>query len=201
VSRQTTSFVLGYHGCDQDLAREVVLGNLLLEPSKKDYDWLGPGIYFWESDPKRALEWAQEKAKRGKCRSPCVLGAVIDLRNCLDLSNRDDISLIQSAFKSYEALQQISEADMPANKSLNVRGQIDNDRKLRFLDCAVITHLHKMMEEVSGPENSISFDTVRGTFTEGPTPYPGCGFTELTHTQIAVRNVDCIKGFFLPPIK
>jgi hypothetical protein len=196
VSRQTTSFVLGYHGCDQELAHEIVLGKSALEPSKKDYDWLGPGIYFWESDPKRAFEWAEQKAKRGGCRNPSVLGAVIDLRNCLDLSNRNDIKLIQSAFESYQALQKISGADMPVNR--NLKGQEDEDRKLRFLDCAVISHLHKITEEMSDQTNSLSFDTVRGTFTEGAVAYPGCGFTELTHTQIAVRNINFIMGYFLP---
>lgn len=196
MSRLTTSFVLGYHGCDAALALAVVLGERELFPSKKDYDWLGPGTYFWESNSQRAYEWACEKVTRGNYKSAGVIGAVIDLRNCLDLANRDDIALIQSAFESYRILQQLSEVEMPVNRSL--KNAQDNDRKLRFLDCAVITHLHKMMESFPPDGSYQPFDTVRGTFAEGAEAFPGCGFNELSHTQIAVKNTQCILGYFLP---
>ena len=58
MSRLATSFVLGYHGCDEDIGREAIRGDTALIQSDKDYDWLGPGAYFRESDPKRAWEWA-----------------------------------------------------------------------------------------------------------------------------------------------
>jgi len=79
ASRHATSFVLGYHGCDEKVGRRVVAEGLALEQSKKDYDWLGPGVYFWESDPVRALEWARAKADKGVIDAPFVVGAVIDL--------------------------------------------------------------------------------------------------------------------------
>ena len=65
MSRLATSFVLGYHGCDADIARRAVLEGVNIIKSDKDYDWLGPGAYFWESDPQRALEWAEWKVSRG----------------------------------------------------------------------------------------------------------------------------------------
>ncbi len=34
------------------------------KPSDNDYDWLGPGIYFWESNWARGLEFASEQMKR-----------------------------------------------------------------------------------------------------------------------------------------
>lgn len=77
MSRQATSFVLGYHGCDLSVAKRIVLGNETLQHSQNDYDWLGHGIYFWESDPKRAWEWAINN----RSKNPGVLGAVIDLGN------------------------------------------------------------------------------------------------------------------------
>jgi len=43
-----------------------------------------------------------------------------------------------------------------------------------------------------------AFDTVRGVFPESDEIYDGARFHERTHTQIAVRNDACIKGFFLP---
>lgn len=29
-----------------------------MRSSDNDYDWLGPGIYFWENNPKRAIDYA-----------------------------------------------------------------------------------------------------------------------------------------------
>ena len=35
-------------------------------------------------------------------------------------------------------------------------------------------------------------------FWEGADLYPGAGFKEKNHIQIAIINPNCIKGFFLP---
>src|SRR5207237_848335 len=72
LSRLAASFVLGYHGCDADTARKVINGEEVLRPSDKKYDWLGPGAYFWESDPRRAMEWAVEAKGRGRIEAPAI---------------------------------------------------------------------------------------------------------------------------------
>jgi hypothetical protein len=84
--------------------------------SDKEYDWLGPGAYFWESDPKRALEWARWKVEIGDYRDPSVVGAVIDLRNCLDLISREDIELFRAAHKSFLRLQARANLPVPGNR-------------------------------------------------------------------------------------
>lgn len=38
--------MLGYHGCDEAVARDAVLDGVDILESDKDYDWLGPGAYF-----------------------------------------------------------------------------------------------------------------------------------------------------------
>jgi len=43
-----------------------------------------------------------------------------------------------------------------------------------------------------------SFDTVMGTFLEGNEIFPGAGMRDKTHTQICIRNPDCILGYFKP---
>lgn len=40
------NLLLGFHGCDKQLAEDVVLGKTTLKPSTNDYDWLGWGIYL-----------------------------------------------------------------------------------------------------------------------------------------------------------
>ncbi|QTL02738.1 hypothetical protein J5J86_18450 [Aquabacter sp. L1I39] len=195
MSRQATAFVLGYHGCDQSVAERAIGGDTDLLQSNRDFDWLGPGAYFWESDPQRALEWAQWKASRGDYGTPAVVGAVIDLRNCLDLSSREDLALLRAAYDSFVRIRKASGLPMLENRS--VPGDPNADRVLRFLDCAVLRHLHSILEDA--PEQSPEpFDTVRGMFTEGGEVYPGSGFREKSHVQIAVRNPQCIKGIFRP---
>lgn len=197
MSRLATSFVLGYHGCDLDTAEQILSGAAEIQPSNTDFDWLGPGAYFWESDPRRALEWADWKISRGAYRKPAVIGAVIDLRNCLDLLARDDLQQVRAAHQSFLAMRQKSDLGMPENKS--VLDQPDIDRVLRYLDCAVIKHLHEILSIQAKQDNRVQpFDTVRGMFTEGGALYEGSAFLEKTHVQIAVINSSCIFGYFRP---
>jgi hypothetical protein len=60
----------------------------------------------------------------------------------------------------------------------------------------VIERLHAMI----GTSGFEPFDTVRGMFREGGEVYPGAGFHEKTHVQIAVRDQRCIIGYFRPRI-
>lgn len=54
------SFVLGFHGTEESLVDKVVAGKTdHLKKSDGKFEWLGHGIYFWENDPQRGMEWAQ----------------------------------------------------------------------------------------------------------------------------------------------
>jgi hypothetical protein len=48
LHRLSSSFVLGFHGCDQSVADDLLNGKDFV-PSANDWDWLGSGIYFWEA--------------------------------------------------------------------------------------------------------------------------------------------------------
>lgn len=191
MSRLHTSFVLGYHGCLKETGEKILSGHSFFEPSDNSYDWLGPGVYFWESDPHRALEWARSKVAKEESGEPFVLGAVIDLGNCLDLMARDSLSLVKAAYESLKTThdKDPSLGSMPENAQA---GTDDGDKLLRCLDCAVFQHLHSGLES----KDEASFNTVRGLFTEGGQLYPGSGFQAKTHIQIAVRTLSNIKGVF-----
>jgi hypothetical protein len=192
LSRLSPAFVLGYHGCDADVAERVLAGGVNIRFSKNDYDWLGSGAYFWEADPNRALQWAKEATKRRKILKPAVLGAVIDLRSCLNLSTQDGVGLLKVAYDSYRELRQRDGDPLALNQNPATRP--GRDKLLRRLDNAVIERLHIIMKETE----RAPFDTVRGMFREGNPVYPDAGFWERTHVQIAVRNPDCIIGYFRP---
>ncbi len=193
MSRLTTSFILGYHGCDADVASKVISSDVDLNPSKNDFDWLGQGVYFWEADPRRAKEYAEWKVGRGDFEHAAVIGAVIDLRNCLDLTNRNDLELVASYHEIFE--DDRKRADMPLPENQNAKGDPFEDLLLRYLDCAVINYLNHINDKSPKTEN---YDTVRGMFAESGELYSGAGFKRQTHTQVAVRNLDCIIGYFSP---
>jgi len=202
MSRLHTSFVLGFHGCSQDTADALLRGGAF-RPSEEAHDWLGPGVYFWEGDPLRAWEWAKEKVDQGAYKQGAVIGAVIELGNCLDLTTRTDLSLLEDAYLSFEKARSSAGLPMPVNR--DPRGRGEGDKLLRFLDCAVIKHLHENLEDEAKAAIALGqipviapFHTVRGLFVEGGPVYPGGGFYERTHTQIAVRAPGAIKGVFLP---
>lgn len=184
MHRLSASFVLGYHGCDHGVAENLLSGTPFT-PSNNAYDWLGGGIYFWEANPQRGLDFVTEMMNLDarKITRPAVVGAVIDLGNCLDLMTSVGIGIVA---ESYESLSQITRA---AGKAMPV----NQDRLRRQLDCAVIEHVHAIMTV------SDSIDTVRGVFVEGKPIYPGSGFDAKTHIQIAVRHPACIKGVFRVP--
>ena len=145
----------------------------------------GTGIYFWESNPQRGLDFAREAARRkpASIRDPFVIGAVLELGLCLDLTTADGIEWVRIAYASLATTAAAGGVQLPANS-------IDGFR--RNLDCAVIRRLHSILEAQRMP----AVDTLKGVFTEGKPIYPGAGFDEKTHIQIVVRNPRSIKGVF-----
>jgi hypothetical protein len=185
-----TGLILGFHGTDESIVNSVLKGKTELEPSQNNYDWLGHGIYFWDNSPSRALEWANELSKRkdSNIKKPAVIGAIIDLGFCLDLLDYKNLSIIKSAYSILETTLTSANTDLPINRGNSV------DLLQRELDCAVIETLHTSL--VSNEQNE--YDSVRGVFWEGDLLYPNAGFREKDHIQICIRNIDCIKGYFLP---
>ena len=182
--------ILAYHGCDKAICDAVVRGERELESSKNEYDWLGPGIYFWEHSYDRAFHFAHDRKENPKGKTqiqePSVLGAVLMLSNCLDLLDSRYLDLVQKAHASF--VKSFSEgAKLPRNTG-------GAGKLLRHLDCAVIRHLHKVREAEALP----AFDTVRSVFFEGKPLYPRAGFREKNHIQVCVVNPECILGYFIP---
>jgi hypothetical protein len=182
MQRAAAGFVLAYHGCDADTAEKLLSGDAF-QPSKNVYDWLGWGSYFWESDPVRAAQWARLSGKRsGKVVEPGVVGAVIDLGLCLDLTTQSSLDVIRTAYDSFVQLAGVLKEPLPKN--------IDELR--RPLDCTIFNYLYESMPEPK-------FQTVRGVFIEGGELYPGAFIASRTHVQLAVRDLTCIRGVFRVP--
>lgn len=181
------NIVLGYHGCEKSLARNLILGIKQMEPSINKYDWLGSGIYFWENDPQRAFEFAKDTKK---CDEPFVVGAILNLGYSFDLTCRQDLDLLKFGWENV-VLPSIGDSTI-VNKPSR-RGE-SGELMLRFLDCHVINALHQFNKS----QGMRPFDSVRGAFWEGNEVYPTAGFREKSHIQICICNPECILGLFLP---
>src|SRR5262249_30803254 len=156
--------VLGYHGCEPAFADALLRGNVSLdawEPSANPYDWLGHGIYFWEFAPERAKSWG---GKGG------VVGAVIQLGGCLDLTDIGYTALLAETYEEVRSKHQQRRKPLPKNRG-----------KRRDLDCLVINTVVEKAEK----EEGIRFQTVRCPFLEGEPAFPGSGILRESHVQIA----------------
>jgi len=192
VHELSSSFILAYHGCDRSVA-EHLLKNKPFKVSKNDYDWLGSGVYFWEANPVRALHWARHLKRVGRkgavrIKEPHAVGAVIDLGYCLDLVSATGIELVKRTYINFKLYMDQSRSEMPVNKG-------GDDLLQRYLDCAVINHIHSINKRAYRKP----FETVRGVFLEGKRIYETSGFYEKTHIQICVRSLSNIKGVFRVP--
>lgn len=186
MHRLTTSFILGYHGCDAGIAEKLLSGTTFARSTNK-WDWLGHGIYFWEGNPKRGLEFAKELKRHGsRIKKPAVVGALIDLGLCLDLTTSAGIDQVKIAHAEMLSLVKRAGNQMPKNNQDGLR---------RNLDCAVIEALHKI-RSVAGEEE---IETVKGVFLEGRPIYETAGFHNKTHAQICVRSLANIKAVFRVP--
>ncbi len=190
----TYSLLVAYHGCDLNTKNSLLDGSLKsLNPSNNPYDWLGSGVYFFVEDYQRAMQFAissKENPEKKYTAKPIltasVVGAIINLGNCWDLGTQKGLHY----FKTIHTRMLSEKIPLRKNKKNNSE---DADFSLRTLDRAVINTGHTIFEQ-----NGMGFDTVISIFEQGKSVVEGSSFRGGTHSQIAVRNNDCIIAYFCP---
>lgn len=157
------NLALGFHGCRKSVATSLINNPDVIKSSANMYDWLGSGFYIWENNMERALEWAKDQyGSEG-----AVIGVVYELGTCLDLMDSSCIQLVRLARTEFENDMNMLGLPLPSNKDL--RSDPDKNKKLRYLDCAVINYLTEMTDnaykaDILTKEYSETrpFDSVRG---------------------------------------
>lgn len=200
------NLMIGFHGCEETTRDNLVKNPNIVKKSYELFDWLGNGFYIWENNFKRALQWAEDKKNRGKIEKPSVVGVVYQLDNCLDFTDSQYIDLLATYYSLMNGDFKVIGKQLPKNKDLEQDKY--HDLIFRELDCAVIEYIHQKIDEkikldnqLKGFSEFVPFDTVRGIFTEGGPAFEGAGIQKKNHIQICIRNLNCIKGFFVPRIK
>jgi len=191
VYSERPNLYIGFHGCEKIQGMNLIQTPDTVPPSTHDYEWLGHGFYIWENNIDRALDWA--KGHHPVLKTPFVIGVVYTLGNCLDLTDKRFIDLLKEDYPYFG--DDLKWAGQPIPQNTDLDGAPNPGGILRKLDCALIQHLHEVNER---SDKLNHYDSVRGAFTEGKPAYPGTQFGEKNHIQVCIRNVNCIKGFFLP---
>jgi len=162
---------IGYHGTSVERAERILAGGFLT--SRNDYDWLGDGAYFFQDSPSRAWEWARDRFGA----DAAVLGAEIDLTDCLDLLDPEWHDVVREAHT--ELVERLHRMGFPELRQTNGAHRLDrvvlNDACTRLI------------------ERGIPVRSVRGTFIEGEPLFPGSALFTRAHTQIAIRNTSAIQ--------
>jgi hypothetical protein len=105
-----------------------------------------------------------------------------------DLLDYENLAYVKEAHRILVTTLATTDSPVPVNSGKT------HDLLFRGLDCAVIEALHATFVEEQKP----AFDSVRGVFWEGAPIYDTAGFRKKNHIQVCIRNLDCIKGYFLP---
>lgn len=183
--------VLGYHECRAGNAsgceclNKMLAGNKTVDDwvfSNNDYDWIGQGVYFWEYGPRRALQWAGNDG--------VVVGAMIQLGQCFDLTDPGYTDILRATYESIEELYREQGWDLPTNSRA--------DGMRRDLDCLVVNNAIDVANDIDQEPGGSPFQTVRAAFEEGTTAFTGSKIRTQTHIQLAVRDRTCILGTFRP---
>ena len=128
--------------------------------------------------------------KPGKIHQPGVLGAYIFLGDCFDLLDVQYTAVLEAVFPAFVADLENRGEPIPQND----KPRADGTKLLHALDRAVIEFAIRVTEKTEGRK----FDTVRGAFWEGGPAFPGSELSKRSHIQIAVRNPECVVGYFKP---
>lgn len=205
--------VLAYHGCDISIRDQLVRGEIEPRISRNAYDWLGDGMYFFEGDHQRALKLAVAAQTRPEhllskqpIATPAVVGAVLDVDRWFDLTTQIGILNFTTASAAVTLAHEHAGKEIPVNKAAFPG---DEDLLHRAFDkavCDMVVEYRKLFFEqalsdgnAEGIIASAPYQAARGAFEQGKLIAEGSSIHTDTHIQIAVRDLSCIKGWFLVP--
>jgi hypothetical protein len=157
---------IGFHGTSAEAAQRILSAGF--EISRNEYDWLGDGAYFFQDVEARAWAWARKRFGA----QAAVLGAEIDLRDCMDLLDARWHEVIREAY--LDLVRRLQESDQPLPRQTSGAHRLDR---------AIINRTVELLGD-----RGIPVRAVRAAFSEGHPLYPGSALWSLAHIQIAVRD-------------
>jgi hypothetical protein len=161
---------IGFHGTSAEAARRILSSGF--EVSRNEYDWLGDGAYFFQDAPSRAHEWARQRFGD----DAAVIGAEIDLGDCIDFLDVEWQEEVKRAYERYRVLLEREGRPLPRQT-----------RGAHRLDRGVINYLVAILSDWG-----IRVKSVRAAFGEGGPVFPNSALLDRSHVQIAVLDSTAI---------
>ena len=191
--------VVGYHGTGLSTALRIVNRLEDFRWSRRNFDWLGHGIYFWEHAPRQARDWAELRKKQlkrkknpiaeeaRKAEEPiAVVASMIRLGFCFDLLEPDNVEYLMGIFEEYRQTIKLAGETLP-----------ENNRKYRKLDLRGSRVCLQGHRRGSGAQ---PVDTSRGVYVPAGGDrrvWDASWLSRGVHIQLCVRNPSCILGTWL----
>ena len=189
---QFARVVLGYHGCNTPTSVEFAPAlrrhgqDLRLGAQRERLRLARARDLLLGARSPAAREWAAEGGT--------VIGAVIQLGRCFDLTDIRYTKLLREAYDSVVALYEEEGLTLPKNRG--------RDWNRRELDCLIVDRFMDATDNelIGDGETAFGYQTVRCPFEEGDEAFPGSMLKTQTHIQISVRDPTCILGVFRPNV-
>jgi hypothetical protein len=153
-----------YHGTSQETAEQIQKEERFL-PSTGEDQYLGNGVYFFESSEWHARDWARKRCGDGKIGIIC---AGIDLGRCLDLNNGEHRGFIKTV----------------AIKLAKMSGKA-------VTDALVINFITSYSAKV----DTVRASYLGVNYQGGKKIFPGSHFYDYSQLMICVKNLGNIKKF------
>ena len=171
IKIDNSPIVVGYHGTRSTLATTILADGF--KPSTNEYDWLGDGVYFFQEAPNRAREWAMDCY----AEESAVIGAEIELLDCLDLIDTGWSELLADVYDSY--LEKLKSEGIPLPRQSTGAHRLDR---------AVLNYAVSVLIA-----NGIAIRSIRASFIEGSPIFPNSALFGKAHVQIVVRDTTTIR--------
>jgi hypothetical protein len=166
--------VYGYHGTSRENAESIIKNGF--RSSNSGGDWLGPGAYFWQDAPKRALDWA----KKLHPENPVVIRSsiIFDRSKTMDLLDTKWFSFLGARYKDFviDCLE--------SNISLPTQDKDLTKSNLHRLDHNFLNYIALTMNREKPGRVSV----IRAAFTEGNPIFDNSAIYDLSHVQIVVKD-------------
>ena len=191
--------IVGYHGTGLNAALRIVNRVEGFRRSRRSFDWLGHGTYFWEYAPKQALRFAETRQRHyRKKKNPtpvdarraneplAVVASMIRLGFCFDLLEPENLEYLGRFYSDYRKTMDLADTPLPRNA-----------HQYRRLDCAVFEYAYQM---IGATEPNRSVDTTRGGYVPAGGErrlWDAIWLSRDTHIQVCVRNPASILGTWL----
>ncbi len=169
------------------------------EHSRNEWDWLGKGVYFFESAPTLARDWSEQLtarlATKGIVAKSAVVSATLRLDGCIDLLDNEWVGAIQEC-----AGRLTAEGMLKTQHGLRLRSAgneasviCDYDMPLssyryNAADCQVMNALWGYLRDDGDTAPSI-----RAPFVLGKQLFSNSFFFHESHVQIAVIDPSVIS--------